>query len=104
MNIKEFMRRIALNNDLSYELREYALDYLVSDGKSAEHVILTSVETSEKVIVTRVDYANLCSLMRANQKIEAIKYLRELAGKHPTTNYYTLGLRDAKVLVESIPV
>lgn len=111
MNIKnpkvvQFFKAVALS-DISYELREQAVDFMVEllTGKSP-NVIVNVPNSSAVFELTRQQYNDMSVFIQSNpfKKIEAIKMLRIFTQENghytPGNTYAGIGLREAKDTVE----
>ena len=104
--VANFFKEVALS-DISYTLREQALDFMVEalTGKTP-NVFIKVPNSSTTFELTRRQYNEVSDFIKTNpfKKIDAIKMLRTFTqenGFHEAGNSYAgIGLRDAKESVE----
>lgn len=100
-----FLRKIVLGDDDLSSIRNEALDLLLlyntGDGKPNT----VRIQTFGGFIrdISRADYNEICSFLNLNQKINAIKKLRDIFGtiEFSDGKHYNLGLKEAKDTVDN---
>lgn len=98
VRVTEFLRNVLILDAPMTEIRREALDLLLHIETSKDTVRVAIPGTSSTVELERSVYSRIVGFMKAGQKINAIKELREY-GK---TAGMSIGLREAKETVETM--
>ena len=89
--INQFLRKIVLANETSYDLRSEALSLLIKT-ETQDFVSSKMGKVVQRFNITPYQYKQIQDLISGKQKIDAIKLLREFSG---------IGLKEAKDAVEA---
>lgn len=98
----EFIRRVTLNSEVPFDLRQEALNVLLENVRlenSSTIKIFYDNGTTGLVMIPFSIYTEIVEYIKASQMIMAIKSLRNNVNGSANT---VLGLREAKISIENL--